>query len=299
MAETQPMNLQALCYTAGEDRQALNGLVDTEGVVDEASGALLVASTAAADHSVTVAAGQAYIAGDDDAPDQGMYWVRNDAVETLQHTAGGGGNNRIDTIIATVRDSEYGGLDNDWVLSVLEGTPNAAAGATGTAFTTAVIATAAVVPDNAIVLGYVRVITTDTLTTIIAANDVYDARTPYLRSEISRWHSIQPVGVPTAMEPAFTNSWVNFGGTTQVVQFRKVGDLVYLRGTMKSGTAADAFTLPVGFRPPADLIIATIANNGAGAIATGVQISSAGAVAPASTGSTYFCLDNIQFSVNV
>lgn len=50
----------------------------------------------------------------------------------------------------------------------------------------------------------------------------------------------------------FTNSWVNYGSGFQEVQYRKVGDMVQLRGTMKNGTTAGpAFTLPVGFRPPA------------------------------------------------
>lgn len=52
----------------------------------------------------------------------------------------------------------------------------------------------------------------------------------------------------------FQNSWVNFGGTRQDVQYRKVGDLVEVRGAMKDGTNnTTAFTLPAGFRPPADM----------------------------------------------
>lgn len=177
MAETQPMNLQALCYTAAEDRQALAALVCGEGVADFVAGDLLVTTTGAGNHSVNVAAGQGYVAGDDDAPDQGMYRIRNDAAETVQLPVGsGGGLNRIDTIVARVRDSEYSGLDNDWVLEVVAGTAGAAAGATTTAFTPAVLATAGAVPDNAIVLAYVRVLAADTLTSTIVAGDVSDAR---------------------------------------------------------------------------------------------------------------------------
>ena len=180
MAEQQPMNLQGLCYTAAEDRQALNDLVCVEGVSDRFGGDLLVTSTLAADHSVSVAAGSAYIQGDNDPPDQGMYRVRSDAAGVVQLPVGsGGGLNRIDTIVARVRDSEYSGLDNDWVLEVVAGTPGAGAGATGTAFTSTVIATAGAVPNNALVLGYVRVLAADTLTTIIAANNVHDARVSY------------------------------------------------------------------------------------------------------------------------
>lgn len=49
----------------------------------------------------------------------------------------------------------------------------------------------------------------------------------------------------------FQNSWMDYGAGYQTVQYRKVGDIVYLRGLMRNGTlAAVAFTLPVGFRPP-------------------------------------------------
>lgn len=60
---------------------------------------------------------------------------------------------------------------------------------------------------------------------------------------------------PTAWtDVTFQNGWVNYGGVYAPVQKRKVGDIVYLRGVMKSGlTNNTAFTLPVGFRPPMKL----------------------------------------------
>lgn len=69
---------------------------------------------------------------------------------------------------------------------------------------------------------------------------------------------------PTAWTaPSFLNSWVNFGGVYQVAQYRKINDMVYVRGLVKSGTiTADMFVLPVGFRPPAGLILPTVAGNG-------------------------------------
>lgn len=61
------------------------------------------------------------------------------------------------------------------------------------------------------------------------------------------WHAIGGTG-----EPAFTNSWVNFGGTEQTAAFYKDRERVYLRGLIKSGTLNSvAFTLPVGYRPTA------------------------------------------------
>lgn len=60
---------------------------------------------------------------------------------------------------------------------------------------------------------------------------------------------------PTAWTAVtFQNSWVNFGGGYQAMQYRKVGDMVQLRGTIAAGTVtAVGFTLPVGFRPPANV----------------------------------------------
>lgn len=290
MAETQPMNLQALCYTAAEDRQHVNSWIGTEGVSNEAGGALLVTTTGAADHSVSVAAGQAFIVGDDHTPGQGMYRVRNDDAEVVQLPVGsGGGLNRIDTIVATVRDSEYSGLDNDWVIDIVAGTAGAGAGASGADFTAAVLATAGAVPDNSIVLGYVRVLAADTLTSIIASNNVFDGRTPYQPANVPRWHQIGGVG-----EPAFSGSWVNSAGGSETAAYRKIGDIVYLRGSIKNGTlGATAFTLPVGFRPPIGLLFATESNGAYGR----VIVNPTGAVDPSVGSNTAFSLNNVSFSV--
>ncbi len=62
---------------------------------------------------------------------------------------------------------------------------------------------------------------------------------------------------PWTAVPASAANWGNFGGAFQTVQYRKVGDMVQLRGEAGS-TGANAAnsvvtTLPVGFRPPATL----------------------------------------------
>jgi hypothetical protein len=47
------------------------------------------------------------------------------------------------------------------------------------------------------------------------------------------------------------NGWVAAGGNMQTPRYRKIGDLVYLEGLVKSGSLAlPAANLPVGFRPP-------------------------------------------------
>jgi hypothetical protein len=52
----------------------------------------------------------------------------------------------------------------------------------------------------------------------------------------------------------FQNGWANKGSPEQPCQYRKIGDIVYLRGMMTRNPvpfATAAFNLPVGFRPPA------------------------------------------------
>lgn len=91
----------------------------------------------------------------------------------------------------------------------------------------------------------------------------------------------------------FVNSWVNFGGSHQTAQFRKVGDMVQLRGLIKLGTMnAAAFVLPAGFRPPNDLVLAQI--EGANSIGR-LDIRSDGSVVP-TTGTNSFFGINAQFS---
>jgi hypothetical protein len=75
---------------------------------------------------------------------------------------------------------------------------------------------------------------------------------------------------PTAWTAVtFQNGWVNFGGSQQVLQYRKEGDVVRLRGMAKSGTVGTIIcVLPVGFRPPGQVQSA----NGPIAITTAGEI---------------------------
>lgn len=68
---------------------------------------------------------------------------------------------------------------------------------------------------------------------------------------------------PTAWKGVtFAGTWVN-SASWQTVQYRKVGDMVQLRGTCNGGAAVSGsgiFNLPVGFRPPAMLSLGTEGN---------------------------------------
>lgn len=53
------------------------------------------------------------------------------------------------------------------------------------------------------------------------------------------------------------NSWLNFGGGYASARYRKVNGIVYIQGTIKSGTVAPGTllaTLPAGFRPSAHIV---------------------------------------------
>lgn len=93
----------------------------------------------------------------------------------------------------------------------------------------------------------------------------------------------------------FQNNWVNFGGTYQVAQYRKIGDSVQLRGVVKSGTVGQPmFTLPAGFTNPTNgnLQVAVPANSVYGLL----EILTNGIV-QLTTGSNAAVSINIQFSV--
>jgi hypothetical protein len=101
----------------------------------------------------------------------------------------------------------------------------------------------------------------------------------------------------------FAAGWRNYqGGTTVygICSYRKIGDVVTLRGLAEADTSAGTITptianLPVGFRPPADLIFkqeTAIAVSRVDAVATGlIRITG---TAPAS--GTWVSLVNISFS---
>jgi hypothetical protein len=62
-----------------------------------------------------------------------------------------------------------------------------------------------------------------------------------------------PVNTPTAwVAPALLNGWTQQGGGYTKIGYRKIGDIVYLRGNVASGgtTGSPVFILPVEFRPP-------------------------------------------------
>ncbi len=96
----------------------------SEGVTTTA-GLAVSQRAAGANMSVDVAAGVAWIAGDDSPAVQPLYRCYNDGVVNLAVTAAHATLARKDIVIAEVRDSAFSGVNQDWRLRVVAGTPNA------------------------------------------------------------------------------------------------------------------------------------------------------------------------------
>lgn len=101
------------------------------------------------------------------------------------------------------------------------------------------------------------------------------------------WHEVGDTG-----EPAFTNSWVNFGVSDVPARFYKDGNgHVHVGGIVKNGVAAAIFTLPVGYRPSGTVRFICNAN---GALST-VDVTAAGVVTQTSGSTTWVDLSPVTF----
>jgi Collagen triple helix repeat (20 copies). len=109
------------------------------------------------------------------------------------------------------------------------------------------------------------------------------------------WHVIGAAG-----EPAFGAGWSNVGGTWQTARYMKIGDFVYLQGTVQrtSGTNLTMFTLPSGYRPTdGNTHTPCAAATNMGGADMGVNINTTGAVLTRASGSNtgYVSLAGIRF----
>lgn len=66
----------------------------------------------------------------------------------------------------------------------------------------------------------------------------------------------------------FNTGWVDYGGGYDEVKYKKVGDLIFLRGLCKrtSGSSTLVTTLPVGYRPTTPQIFAIASNSAYGQV---------------------------------
>jgi hypothetical protein len=109
--------------------------------------------------AVSVGSGIAHVPGSL-AGTQGTYVCINDAAVQLTIATADGTNDRIDVVVATVRDAFYSGANNDWLLQVVTGTP-------------ATIPVLPTLPDNSLTLAEVLV---QSGVTVITDADITDRR---------------------------------------------------------------------------------------------------------------------------
>lgn len=154
-----PSWLQAGTHPAEHDRLLVQGLLTSEGIVS--TGDLAVSAKSPAAMSVNVAAGAAYVKGDE-ATYQGYYHVVSDATVSVNIGAADSTNPRIDLVVARVRDQNYSGSTNAWAVEVVAGTAAASPAVPA-------------LPANALKLAEVRV---DAGVTTIVSGKITDRRVP-------------------------------------------------------------------------------------------------------------------------
>lgn len=106
--------------------------------------------------------------------------------------------------------------------------------------------------------------------------------------------------IPTAeawVAPTLLNSWVNYGGGfNDAAYYKDPFGVVHLRGVIKDGTDVSGtalFTLPVGYRPPAQELFTVISSSALGR----VDIATTGNVVITSGSNTWLSLDGLTFRV--
>lgn len=124
MALLTPMWMQNGVYPASSDRQVLDSLAPTYGYVG--TGDFAVSQHGAGNLSVDVAPGRFWVDGRD-TPQQGKYLcfsnaTYNQVIATPPTTSGW---SRIDRVVLTVRDSTFGGSNNDFIITTVQGTASA------------------------------------------------------------------------------------------------------------------------------------------------------------------------------
>jgi len=107
--------------------------------------------------------------------------------------------------------------------------------------------------------------------------------------------SVTVLGAPAVIiAPTLNGTWVNYGaGTATAGYFKDSYGMVHIRGRVKDGvTGTSVFTLPVGFRPLAQVKFPISENN----VCIPLYITAAGDLMPVGGGNTELSLDGILFA---
>jgi len=111
-----------------------------------------------------------------------------------------------------------------------------------------------------------------------------------------RWYYVDIAG---SGDIVFAGTWVNFGGTTQRLRYKRLQNgQCHLQGTIKNGGANTVCTLPVGYRPIVGIADApTYHLNGATNNVGRSQITTAGVVIVLQSQGTTRVVIDIVFDV--
>ncbi len=115
-------------------------------------------------------------------------------------------------------------------------------------------------------------------------------RFPQMGGDLESYHIVGSGG----SEPAFQNSWANFGGAHAPASFyRDPAGWVHLKGLVASGSStATMFTLPDGYCPPFTVYFTSASN----LVQCAVQVDTAGNVSkPIGGSNAYVSLNGISF----
>lgn len=313
--QSVPVFIQAGSHPAEDVRRMMYSLVGQRGGIVNA-GDLAVTQNGTPNMSVNVATGDVFIPGTEGTY-QGVYHGENRGSLNLSVTAAHATNGRRDLVVARVKDTAYSGASDTFSLEVLAGTPAASPAdptvpancwvlarltvdAAVTSIVTAKITdlrTSYTGQTRAAALGGIVTCTSTTRPTvnISAGTTIYetDSKSVYVYNGAT-WDLMSAASTGWTAA-SLLNSWQNFGAPWAGAAYRKVGDIVYLRGLIRLGTMnTAAFTLPSGFRPPADLYFSSV---DAGVVGE-VIVTSAGDVKPSNTNNTYQSLSAISFSTS-
>ena len=243
-----PLALQANAskHPAQLFRQALSSLINAAGGLVAAGGLALSQKSTGAEMFVIVKGGNpnegaCWVPGSVSPVTQGLYYCWNSANYEVPIVASGA-NPRVDTIVARVKDEQYEGAENEWLLEAVKGTEDPAA-------TLANKKGIAALPKNALVIGYVLV--PKSATGIVTA-DIENVATQFTLAAVTgAWQTLTP------------NSPLTAGTPVPECRFESGGAVVRLRGAFVLAAGSEQgegplATIPPSYRPAANVSVAGV-----------------------------------------
>lgn len=316
--------LQAGSHPADTVRRALASLVGQRGGVCGPTDLQVTERLAGPNMGIDVGVGGAWVPGTQSAL-QGFYYFENVTnPQYLALSAADATNPRFDLIVARVQDAAYSGATNAASVAVVTGTPGPSPAEPS-------------VPANSLVLARVSVAAGATSITNANITDrrttqAGQSRTAALGAPVpctsttrpttglyagllawetdtkslvaysgSVWETIASANTAWTT-PTLAGSWSNYGGAFSLPGYRRIGDVVYLRGLVARSGSPSAndviFTLPAGFRPTGTVMFPAWA--GVNTVSR-VDINNAGQVTwqdgTAAQAATFLSLSGILFAV--